>query len=496
MSFQLKTRCFAHLLCLFLFFSPILPRSHAQALLSKTPAEILKENDSALALILSADDDSASLGSGFFIGDGSAVVTNFHVIKGAKKVVIKTGHGDILHASSVYAFDDKEDLAILKVSPPQTRTVKMGDSDKVAIGSSIVVIGNPEGLEKSITNGLVSGVRTVEGQRLFQISAPISHGSSGGPVFNDGGQVIGVVVAFLSDGQNLNFAIPVNNVTSLWSKRNEVALTSLPAGDSHLATQSLDISGAWAATFADSLSAGQLSFNMMQDGETVRGTYTSSLGGGGTISGRVTNNKFTFELVQSVKDCPGHYSGSADLHGGGMFGGYAGNDCQGSHSNGSFSMTKGITPLQPTPAPASAAATASAPIIEYGPASELKGVRTVFIYGVEPDVRNNMIKQFEKHPQLQVVGEIEKADVVLVFGAQFFSMGTHTNVWTDTNGNAWANTSPRYGVTGQGSAVRLKPPNTLRIVWQFSATRTTVFQRRPSTNFVRDFVNAWDKANR
>jgi hypothetical protein len=124
-----------------------------------------------------------------------------------------------------------------------------------------------------------------------------------------------------------------------------------------------------------------------------------------------------------------------------------------------------------------------------------KGVRKVFIYGVEPDVRDNILKQFAKHPELQVVGDIGQAEVVLVFGANAFSMGNHTNVWTDSNGNGWATTTPRYGITGQGSAVKFVPPNTLRVVWQFSATRTLVFQRRPSTNFVRDFVRTWERAN-
>ena len=375
--------------------------------------------------------------------------------------------------------------------------MKLGDSDKVAIGSSIVVIGNPEGLEKSVTNGLVSGVRTIEGQKLFQISAPISHGSSGGPVFDDKGQVIGVVVAFLSDGQNLNFAIPINQASQVWAERKGASLlTSLPAS-THIESHSSNLEGGWAATFADSISAGQLSFTLMQDGSSVKGTYTSSMGGGGTITGNVANNKFTFTLSQSMKDCPGIYVGNADLRSNAMMGTFTGNDCQGAHANGTFSMVRGTTPIQTAPSAPSTASTAPLqPVVQYGSQSELRGVHTVFIYGVEPDVRNNMLKQFAKHPGVQVFGEIEHADVVLVFGSQVFSMGTHTNVWTDSNGNGWATTSPRYGVNGQGSAVKFVPPNVFRIVWQFSATRVTAFQRRPSTNFVRDFMNAWEKANR
>jgi len=485
----------ANILPAFIFVFLVVTLGKAQPA-PKSPATILKENDSALALILSADDNSVSLGSGFFIADGSAVVTNFHVISGAKKVVLKTGTGQIVSSDTVYAFDDKKDLAILRVTGiNDSHVVALGDSDKVAIGESIVVVGNPEGLEKSVTNGLVSGLRTFDDQKLFQISAPISHGSSGGPVFNDRGQVIGVVVAFLKDGQNLNFAIPINRVSEMWSGRREVSLSSLPV--SHEVAQG-DIEGGWAATFADSVSSGQLSFTMMQDGTSVRGTYTSSMGGGGTITGRVADKKFSFELTQTIKDCPGKFTGNADLRSNAMIGSYSGSDCQGAHTNGSFSMTKGLAPIQAQPAtnvPA-AAATNTAPIIQYGNSSELKGVKNIFIYGVEPEVRNNMLKQFAKHPEVQVVGEIEKADVVLVFGANTFSRGTFTNVWTDSNGNGWASTSPRYGVTGSGSAVKFIPPNTLRVVWQFSATRVSAFQRRPSTNFIRDFVAAWEKANR
>ena len=465
----------------------------------KSPATILKENDSALALILSADDNSVSLGSGFFIADGSAVVTNFHVISGAKKVVLKTGAGQVLSADTVYGFDEKEDLAILRVAGATgSHVVALGDSDKVAVGESIVVVGNPEGFEKSVTNGLVSGLRTFDEQKLFQISAPISHGSSGGPVFNDRGQVIGVVVAFWKDGKNLNFAIPVNRVSEMWAARREVSLASLPASTETVVRASGDIEGGWAATFADSVSSGQLSFTMVQDGTSVRGTYTSSMGGGGTITGNVLDKKFSFELTQTIKDCAGKFVGTADLRSNVMIGTYSGTDCQGPHTNGSFSMSKGLAPIQAQPAApvTTAAATNTAPIIQYGNSSELKGVKNIFIYGVEPEVRNNMLKQFAKHPEVQVVGEIEKADVVLVFGANTFSRGTFTNVWTDSNGNGWASTSPRYGVTGQGSAVKLIPPNTLRVIWQFSATRVSAFQRRPSTNFIRDFVAAWEKANK
>jgi hypothetical protein len=178
-----------------------------------------------------------------------------------------------------------------------------------------------------------------------------------------------------------------------------------------------------------------------------------------------------------------------------MVGTYSGTDCQGRHANGSFTMTPGLAPIVPAQ-PVPATTTATQPAIEYGDGSELRGVGSVFLLGLEPDVRNNMVKEFAKHPEVRVVGRIEEADVVVVFGGQTFSRGTYTNVWTDAYGNAHGMTTPLYGVTSQGSVVKLIPPNKIRVIWQFSATRVNVFHCRPSTNFVRDFMAAWAKANR
>lgn len=91
-----------------------------------------------------------------------------------------------------------------------------------------MVIGNPEGLEQTLSNGLISGIRDVEGGRLFQISAPVSEGSSGSPVFDEQGEVIGVVVSSLERGQNLNFAVPINPAKSLLAWPAERPILSLP----------------------------------------------------------------------------------------------------------------------------------------------------------------------------------------------------------------------------------------------------------------------------
>jgi hypothetical protein len=332
---------------------------------------------------------------------------------------------------------------------------------------------------------------------LFQISAPISPGSSGGPVFDQEGHVIGVVRAYLSEGQNLNFAIPINAVTQLWGNRGETALSALPVSHPEQFQTSRNtnpnIDGAWNATFADSVVSGQLGFSLVQTGDSVQGTYTSSLGGGGSISGTISGETFRFELRQTVANCPGTFIGTANVRANVMAGTYTGSDCQGFHADGSFTMSHGPAPISAPPV-IPAVATPQ-PVMEYGTTTELRGLHSVFVYAEDPGVRANILKELGKERRVSVVGSAEQADLILVFGASTFSMGSHTYVWTDSYGNAYGNTTPRYGITGVGYAVRFVPPNKARILWQFSATRVSILQRRPSTNFVRDFLKAFKTAN-
>ena len=164
-------------------------------------------------------------GSGFFVGPNQ-VATNYHVIedilneytvRGAKLV----GKEDIYAIENIVSFDKGKDLAIIKVKEVQGTRIEvpaltLGDSDAVQIGEKIYVAGNPQGLEGTFSDGIISAIRgNSTDDKLFQMTAPISKGSSGGPVLNEKGEVIGVSVATLRDGQNLNFAIPVNYLKAL-----------------------------------------------------------------------------------------------------------------------------------------------------------------------------------------------------------------------------------------------------------------------------------------
>jgi len=157
-------------------------------------------------------------GSGFFLRPGQ-VVTNLHVIRGAQRCEIKTldGKGRVFPVAGALALHEEGDLALLKVEMPadrpRTSTLASVLPDE---GEQIVVIGNPLKLEGSVTNGIVSAVREVPNVgKIIQITAPISHGNSGSPVFNMKGQVVGVVTVKVTNGQNINLAIGAARVEQL-----------------------------------------------------------------------------------------------------------------------------------------------------------------------------------------------------------------------------------------------------------------------------------------
>ncbi len=159
-----------------------------------------------------------SLGSGFFVGDGQ-IATNLHVVEGAARGYVKlVGQETKFNIEGYTAIDEKRDLIILKVTAFRTQIISLGNSDLVEVGQTVYAVGNPRGLEGTFSDGIISSIRPVGTDKLIQITAPLSPGSSGGPVLNRRGEVIGVSVLTIRDGQNLNFAIPSNYLKGLLSK--------------------------------------------------------------------------------------------------------------------------------------------------------------------------------------------------------------------------------------------------------------------------------------
>lgn len=165
-----------------------------------------------------ANGEALMTGSGFFLRPGQ-VVTNLHVIRGAVRAEIKTldGKSKVFPINGTLAVDEEGDLALLSVEMPveRSRSSELA-SDLPDEGEPIFVIGNPLKLEGSVSDGIVSAVREVPNSyRIIQITAPISHGNSGSPVFNLKGQVIGVVTIKVTNGQNINLAIAAARVAQL-----------------------------------------------------------------------------------------------------------------------------------------------------------------------------------------------------------------------------------------------------------------------------------------
>jgi S1-C subfamily serine protease len=157
-----------------------------------------------------------SLGSGFFIKPG-VIATNLHVVARATRGSVKLIGQSARHQIQGVLAVDKESDPILLSAPTlkQVPILQLTASPEVSIGDEVFAIGNPQGLEGTISSGIVSGIRSIGTISLIQITAPISPGSSGGPVLSTHGEVIGVAVATFKGGQNLNFAISSQHLKGL-----------------------------------------------------------------------------------------------------------------------------------------------------------------------------------------------------------------------------------------------------------------------------------------
>src|SRR6266545_3200 len=204
----------AFILCAIVFLLSLIPKAHAQDLL---PELVRRIKPSAVAIeTFDARGEKLSRGSGFFI-DSDRVVTNRHVIDNAFRAEVHSYNGNVYQVKGVIAVDAEGDLALLRIDAPagQVRPLLL-DRTSPQEGESVVVIGNPFGLEGSVTNGIVSAVRDIPTfGRIIQITAPISPGSSGSPVVNMQGQVIGVATLQITGGQSVNFAIPSERISQL-----------------------------------------------------------------------------------------------------------------------------------------------------------------------------------------------------------------------------------------------------------------------------------------
>jgi len=196
---------------------------------------VVKKAIPSTVLVLSYDGNGELLsqGSGFFISGKGEIITNYHVISGAKSIGVKTPSGAFYRVKKIAASDENLDLAKLIIDSKGIKFPYLKFSTGLPdVGERVIVVGNPLGLESTVSDGIVSGVRSLRGVGdIIQISAPISPGSSGGPVINQKGVVVGIAAMASESGQNLNFAIPAKYIVTLkFHKEGEASSRSYSQG--------------------------------------------------------------------------------------------------------------------------------------------------------------------------------------------------------------------------------------------------------------------------
>ena len=206
------------------------PKSSTQPPREVSAEDIFKSASPSVALIEVFNESGERLGtaSGFVASDNGAVITNYHVIRGAYSASAHFPDGSTRSVEGVIGHDPYRDVAVVKVSDVGAKPLTLGDSEHVQVGDKVIAIGSPLALQNTVSDGLVSGIRN----GVIQTSTPISPGSSGGPFFNTHGEVVGIAVATatfkgpenMNLAENINFAVPIN-----WAKTylHDSTITSL-----------------------------------------------------------------------------------------------------------------------------------------------------------------------------------------------------------------------------------------------------------------------------
>jgi S1-C subfamily serine protease len=165
---------------------------------------------------------TVSQGSGFILTSDGLAGSNYHVIKGSVQAMAECCNGRVFEIRSIEGADLERDLVVFQLfergstdKPRDLPYVTLGSSKDLAVGDKVIAIGTPQGLENTISDGILSAVRDYKSVRYLQITAPISPGSSGGPVLSENGKMVGIATFQFEKGQNLNFAVAAEHIRPL-----------------------------------------------------------------------------------------------------------------------------------------------------------------------------------------------------------------------------------------------------------------------------------------
>ena len=193
---------------------------------------LAKNSRAAVMLLITSNGGGEAIvtGTGFVISEDGLLVTNAHVVRPGTRIVAKGEDGRLFQVVGAVDCDPGNDLVLLKLDSGGLPYLRLGKSSALAVGEQVAIIGSPLGLEGTVSDGVVSAFRNDEsGRKLIQVTAAISHGSSGSPVLSASGDVVGVATMVLVGGQSLNFAVPVEAVRALSTKKPVESLSGLTA---------------------------------------------------------------------------------------------------------------------------------------------------------------------------------------------------------------------------------------------------------------------------
>ncbi len=189
----------------------------------------IEKADASVVTIFCYDYDGklAATGSGFVAFNGKTIITNYHVMTSAYTCKISTNQDISYNVSKILCYSKKQDIAILQLEKDTgLQPLTLGDSSIIKKGETVVAIGSPLGIKNTVSTGVLSGRLMEDGMDVLQFTAPISSGSSGGALFDNNGNVIGITYASYVAGQNLNLAIPIELATNLCKSKGALKKVS------------------------------------------------------------------------------------------------------------------------------------------------------------------------------------------------------------------------------------------------------------------------------
>lgn len=250
--------------------SPIAPAKLTTAQIADraTPSVVIVEN-------FNEDGEKSGQGSGYVFSSDGIIITNYHVIRGAKSLTVKIPGQEPYRVDSVLGYEIDHDVAALQLTGSSLPALLTETVEEPKVGDRVVAIGAPLGLESTVSEGIVSALRNAGTMHIIQTTASISPGSSGGPLLNEYGKVIGLTTSTVLNGQSLNFVVSAKHVSELLGRKQPMSL------DEMLSQTQVSEPLAESTIMVPARNATQLSFTVNgQQGAVLEGTYTITGGSG------------------------------------------------------------------------------------------------------------------------------------------------------------------------------------------------------------------------